>query len=162
MGVTIDTQFALREDLRNLIKKTAIRQCILAKVANCHWGPEVGISHKTRSRVINSLLRYALVVTGSTFPPDMVRKVNTQIINITAREIGGMSCAARIARLHVAMNAVTLVNLYVTHCGTSSDGRMRAQASYIYDRLLAEIAVYYKTESFALAYVNIAKPIADI
>ena len=107
LGVEIDSQFKLDEHFKSMITKAAVRECIPAKVANCHWELEVGVMHITHNAVINSMLRYALVVTGSTSPPDLVRRVDTQVINVAARKIGGISRTARIESLHFIMNAMT-------------------------------------------------------
>ena len=83
-GVTFDTQFTLDERFKNVMTKAALRQRLLNRVANCRWGLEVGTLHITQNAVINSLLRYALAVTGSVLPPDLVRRVITQIVNVAA------------------------------------------------------------------------------
>ena len=107
LGVTIDSQFTLDEHFKNMCTKAAVRQSILSKVANSHWGLELGTLHITHNAVINSLLRYALAITGSVFPPDLVRRVNTQIINVAASKIGGANRTARIECMHFIMNAMT-------------------------------------------------------
>ena len=162
LGVTIDSQFTLDEHFTNIVTKAAVRQCLLTKVSNSHWGLEVGTLHITHNAVINSLLRYALTVTGSVFPPDLVRKLNTQIINAAARKIGGVSRTARIESLHFVMNTATFLNLYVPHCAVFLDGCVRAHTSGICKRLLAELAVYYNTTDFETQGINVVLPINKI
>ena len=84
LGVAIDMFFSLDEHFRDPVAKAQLRQGILEKVAGTKWGLEVGVLKMTHDAVITSLLRYALVVTGSCLPPDLFRRANTQIINKAA------------------------------------------------------------------------------
>ena len=115
LAVKIDSQFTLDEHSKSIIIKAAVGQFVLAKVANCHWALDVGTTHIAHNAVIDSLLRYALTATGSVFPPDLVGRVNTQIINTAARKIGGVSRTTRMENLHLILNTMAFMNLYVTH-----------------------------------------------
>ena len=131
LGVTIGSQFALDEHFKNVIAKAAARQCLLTRVTSCHWGLEVGTLHITYNAAINSLLRYALAITGSVFPLDLVRRINTKVVKIAYRKIGRVGRTARIESPHFVMNAATVMNLYVPHCAAFLDGCARAQSNAI-------------------------------
>ena len=92
--------FSLDDNCRDIIAEAQMRQGILSKEAGHHWRLETGFLRTTRDAVAPSLLRYALTVTGSCYSPDLMRSVNTQIVNIGERKIGGASRSARIASLH--------------------------------------------------------------
>ena len=117
--------------------------------------------HIKRNAVITSLLRYALVKTGSTFPPDLVRKVHTQITNVAARTIGGVRRTARLECLHFTMQNMPSMNLYVAHCAAFLDGRIRAHNSSK-ERLIVELRPYYENESFGISTGNIITPYTEI
>ena len=80
LGVAIDMFFAMDDHYRDLVAKARLRQGILKKVTSTHWGLEIGVLKMTHDAIITSLLRYALVLTGSCFPPDLLKRTNTQII----------------------------------------------------------------------------------
>ena len=80
----------------------------------------------THDAVITSLLRYALVITGSCFPPDLLRRINTEVVNIVARKIGGLSRSTRIESLHLVVGAAAIYDLYVRHCADFLDACLRA------------------------------------
>ena len=142
LGVTIDTHFALDAHFNSVTTRAVACQRILAKVANYRWGLEAGLLHITHNAVIGSILRYALAMTGSVMPPDLVKKMKTQIINIAARKVSGVSRTARIECLHFAINTATFLNLYVKHCARHMDECIRANSSQIRQRLIAERAAY--------------------
>ena len=50
--------------------------------------------------MIGSLLRYGNVIMGSCMPPDLLREVDTQAINVAARRICGADRTIRIETLH--------------------------------------------------------------
>ena len=83
------------------------------------WGLETGVLRMTHDAAISRLLRYALVVAGSCFPPEIMCSVNTQIVNIAAREIGGLGRSARIESLPFATGASAIFNLYIGHMPVS-------------------------------------------
>ena len=126
------------EHFKSIISKAAAGQSILAKVADSHWGLEVSTMHITHDAVMNSLLCYALAITGSVFPPDLVWLVNTQVINVAARKVGGVSRTARIENSHFVINTATYMNLYVVHCAVFMAGCMRARTSNIHKRMVTE------------------------
>ena len=146
------------EHFKNIATIASVRRSLLNRAASCHWGLEVGAHQITHDAVIKSLLRYALAVTGSAFPPDLVRRVNAQIINIAARRIGGVRRNARIESLRLIMNTATFVNLYLPHCAIFLDGRITAQNSGIFTRLRKELAAYYSAIGFETQDINIVLP----
>ena len=158
LGVTIDEYFALDEHFQSVLAKAPVRQGILHKVVNSSWGLEVGVLKMTHDAVIVSLMRYALTVTGSAYPPDLMRKMTTRIANITSRQIGGLSRSARIEALHFSVGTHTFQNLYVMHCADFLDSCLRASDSTIRTRLLRELSGYYKVDTFEITDVRIALP----
>ena len=66
LGVQIGAHF------KNTITKGPTRQGIPHRVTNSRWGVEVRALKITHDAVIGSLLRYALVVTGSCYPGDLM------------------------------------------------------------------------------------------
>ena len=119
-------------------------------------------SGDTPNAVVNSLLKYVLAVTGSVSTPGLVRRVNTQIMKIAARKVGGVNRTARTESLHCLVGAATLMNLYVPNCAVFLDGCMRAQTSNIHHRLQRELAVYYSAADFETQDVNIALPLSKV
>ena len=115
--------------------KAQLRQSVLKKVANSAWGVEVGVLKMTHDAVIVSLPRGALTATGSCYPPDIMRSVKTQIVNIAARKIGGLSRGARIEALHFTVGTATIFNLYVRYCAEFLDACLRVGESTINTRL---------------------------
>ena len=158
LGVTIDPFFALDEHYKDIVTKARLRQGILGKVAGTKWGLEVGVLKMTHDAVIISLLRYALVVTGSCLPPDLMRRLNTQVVNVAARKIGGLSRSTRIESLHFSVGTTTVYNLYVKHCAEFLDASLRANNSSIGKRLREELLRYYNVPSFEIQDVQIAIP----
>ena len=160
--MTIDTHFTLDEHFKSVITKASVRQSILAKVANYHWGLEAGLLHITHNAVIGSILRYALVMTGSAMPPDLIKKMNTQIINIAARRVSGVSRTARIECLHFAINTATFLNLYVKHCAKFMDECVLAQSSQIRKRLITELVAYYEVTGFDTTDIKVTAPLNKV
>ena len=77
LEITKDTHFTPDERFKSIVTKASVRQGILAKVTNSRRELEAGLLHIACIAVIGSLLRYALVVTGSVIPPALVKKMNT-------------------------------------------------------------------------------------
>ena len=69
----------------------------------------------THAAAISRLLRNALVMTGSSPPPDL-RRVITQIVKIAAHRVGNLSSRARIGSPHFAAGATAVYNLHVRGC----------------------------------------------
>ena len=66
--------------------------------------------------VMGSPPRYALVLSVSFPPPDLMRRINTRIVNIAARGVGGLSRRARTGSLQYTAVATTVYNLPVRLC----------------------------------------------
>ena len=76
LGVTIDMFCAAVGHFKEKVAKAQRRQGELSKVARTRRGLEVGPLKMARDAVINSLLRHALVVAGSCFPPNQLSRIN--------------------------------------------------------------------------------------
>ena len=100
LGATIDTFFTLDEHFRDILAKAQLAQGKLRKASACSWGSVVGVLRMTHEAVITSPLRYSLAVTGSCLPPDLAKTLNTQVVTIAARKVGGRSRAVRNESLH--------------------------------------------------------------
>ena len=148
LGVIIDNWFTLEDHFRQVLTKAPVRQGILQRVAGCRWGLEVGILSMTNDSIVESLLRYALNVLGACLPHDLIKKANTQILNIMARRIGAIGRTARIETLHFYMNTQTIQNMGVVHTAHFLDSCLRAEGSTIKARLLEELCAYYGAENF--------------
>ena len=158
LGVTLDPYLTLDAHYEGIIAKAQMRQGILSRVAGYKWGLETGILRMTHDAVIGSLLRYALVLTGSCLPPDLLRKINTQVVNIAARKVGGLSRSARIESLHYTVGTTTVYNLYVRHCAEFMDACLRAPNSTVNKRLRRELEVYYGVSTFETEDTQIEIP----
>ena len=101
----------------------------------------------THNAVITSLLRRALGITVSCRPPDLLRRVDTQIVNIAARKIGGLSRSARTEGLHLALGPSAIYNSYMRHSAEILDASLRAHNSTISTRLLRELRRFYSVEA---------------
>ena len=134
-GVAIDAVFTLDAHFEDILTKAQIRQGILNTVAGSSRCLEVGVLRMTHVAVITSFLQYALTVTGPVLPPDFLRNLNTQVANVAAREIGGMSRTIRIESTHYLLGTDSVYNLYLRRCAGFLDQCLRASGSSIYERL---------------------------
>ena len=89
--------------------------------------------------LVASLLGCAPTVTGSCYPPGLACSINTQVVNIVARKIGGLSRSARIETLRHVAGTFSIQKLNVRHCAEFPDACLRASGSSINARLRAEL-----------------------
>ena len=162
LGITIDPWFTLDAHYQKMVAKAPVRQGILNRLAKARWGLEVGVQKMARDSVIGSILRYGLVLTGSCFPPDLMRKMNTQILNISARKVGGIARTARIESLHFVTEVMSFYNMYAVHCADFLDSCLRAHHSTVQERMRGEISGYFKHNPLETCDINIAIPFARI
>ena len=162
LGLTIDMFFALDDHYQEIVGKAQMRQGILSRVAKCKWGMDTGVMKMTHDAVITSLLRYALTITGSCMPPDLMRKLNTQIVNIARRKTGMLSRSARIESLHLATGTSTILNLYARHCAEFLDSCLRVRECATNKRLREELRRYYGVSDFETEDVQILLPADEI
>ena len=112
----------------------------------------------THDAVITSLLRYALSLVGSCLPSDLFRKVDTMIVNVAARKIGGLSRTTRIESLHFLAGTFSMSNLFAIHCAELLDLCLRATGSHIKTRLENELCTYLGVHSTGITDIRIAIP----
>ena len=136
LGITIDPWFTLDAHYQKMVAKAPVRQGILNRLAKARWGLEVGVQKMARDSVIGSILRYGLVLTGSCFPPDLMRKMNTQILNISARKVGGVARTARSESLHLVTEVMSFYDMFAVHCADSLDSCLRAHHSTVQERMV--------------------------
>ena len=148
LGVTFDRFYSLDEHYSSVIAKAQMRQGISSTATKRDWRLEIGLLKMTRDAGISSLLRYALVVTGSCYPPDLIRSANRRIANIAAGKIGGAARSARSESLHFTVGTDAIYNLDVRHCADFLDACLRLSNSTINTRLRKEPIVFYGLETF--------------
>ena len=112
----------------------------------------------THDAVIISLMRYALGFVGSCLPTDLFKKLDTMIINIAARKIGGLSRTTRIESLHFLSGTRSMSNLYVLHCAELLDSCLRATDSDVKARIEGELRAYLGVETLDITEVQITIP----
>ena len=100
LGVQIDRHFTLDEHYAHTLAKAQTRQALLRRIGNTSWGVDVGVLALTADAAVGSQLRYGLTVAGGCMPPDLMDKLDTQIINAAARRVVGADRTMRIEVLH--------------------------------------------------------------
>ena len=139
LGITFDRHFTFDEHFDLLQAKARTRQSIMAGVAHRKWGLETSILRISSDAIITSLLRYGLLVLGSSFPEDLIHKVDVQIINTTARRITGLHPSTRIETLHFLAGTHTYKNLYIRHSASFLHSSLTAYGSQIQARIRDEL-----------------------
>ena len=94
LGVTIDRMFTLDTHHKTLLSRAQMRQSILNKISSTKWGLEVGILKMSYETIVSSLLRFALVPVGSSYPDDLFWSMETNMTNVAARKITGLPRSA--------------------------------------------------------------------
>ena len=151
LGITLDPHLTLDAHHRGLLSKAMVRQSILARVAHTTWGLDATVLRVTHDALINSLLRYGLVFTGTCLPDDLLNKLDTGVINIAARRISGLPRIARIEALHFVSGTHSSRNLYAQHCGNFLHLVLTSHASGIRERVRRELQVLFGIPSLDLA-----------
>ena len=81
-------------------------------------------------------------------PSDRLNRINTQVVNIAARRIGGLSRSARTKVLHYVAGTSAMYNLYARHCREFPDACLGATKSAINSKLSTELQRYYNISAF--------------
>ena len=155
LGVTFDRFYSLDEHYSSVIAKAQMRQGILSTATKRDWRLEIGLLKMTRDAGISSLLRYALVATGSCYSPDLIRSAN-------ARKIGGAARSARSESLHFSAGTDAIYNLYARHCAGFLDACSRVSNSAINTRLRRGPIAFYGVETFGATNIQVMPPFDDI
>ena len=158
LGVDIDWYLSFDEHFASTLKKAQVRQGLLSRVARSSWGLEWGVLRMTHDAVITSLMRYALCIVGSCLPTDLFRKLDTMIVNIAARKIGGLNRTVRIESLHFLSGTKSMSNLFAIHCAEFLDSCLRAANSDIKIRIERELCVYLGIDTIEITNMRIAIP----
>ena len=101
----------------------------------------------THDAAITSPPRYALGLTGSSLSPDLARRLNTRVVNIAARDIGGRSRGTPLVSLHYVAGTATIYNLYLMHCAEFLDARVRVASGATNDCHRSELPEYRNAPS---------------
>ena len=72
---------------------------LLAKVSGFAWGLETGVMRMTAEALIASFPRYALAITGSMAYEQSLKRLDTIVVNATARRVLGTGVSARLLTL---------------------------------------------------------------
>ena len=72
LGVVVDNMFSLDDRFHHNLTRAQVRRGILAAVARRLWGLDTSVLRITHDSIINSLLSYGWVVSGSCFPEDLL------------------------------------------------------------------------------------------
>ena len=158
LGVLIDRYLQLDDQHTMMLSKARVRHSILSKVANSKWGLEAGTLKITYDAVVLSLLRYSLIFTGSCLPMDLAAKVDTRIVNISARKMLGVDATIRIESLHFLAGTRSYNNMYIMNCAKMIDACLRAHNSTIKSRLEAELCAVYHIDQLEPEAISISLP----
>ena len=131
MGAHFDKWLALNEYFVLLILRAQLQLGVLPRLLLSFWGPGNGSAADDPWTTIVSPLRAGVVVAGSCYPPDRVAKMETEITNIAARQIGGLGPTTCIEAAHAIPGTTSYKNSQITHCATLMDAALRARDSAI-------------------------------
>ena len=112
LGVYLDSRMALDEHFQMLSHKAQLRQGILARAAVASWDLDALVLKVTHDALITGLLRYALVLTGSGLPDDLLNKIDSWGVNVASRRILGLPLITRIEALRFLAGTRSIRNLY--------------------------------------------------
>ena len=160
LGVEIDQYMTLDVQFKETLRKAQQRQGILARMSRFDWGLETGVLCMTHTAIITSLLRYGMIMVGSCLPPDTFDKIETQIVNIAARKVGGLDRSTRIEALHFLTHTHSYKNLYIMHCADLIDAAIRSQPSSIGWRVRMEVGAALGVRRTVVDSVEL-KPLRD-
>ena len=107
---------------------------------------------------MGSLLRYGNVIMGSCMPPDLIRKIDTQVINVAARGICGADRSIRIETLHFLTGVHGIRNQYVVRSALMLDSILRATDRSIRARIQAGLCQLRGTPTLDTAITRIEIP----
>ena len=80
-------------------------------------------------------------------PPNLLNRINTQVVNIAARWIGGLSRSARKKVLHYVVSTSAINNVYVRLSAEFSDACLGTTKSAMNSQLRTELQKYYNVSA---------------
>ena len=92
------------------------------------------------------------------FAPDLMRRINTHIVNIAAGRTGGLSFRVKGGSLRYTVGATTAYNLHVRHYAEFLDACLRASDITVNTRLRCGLGVNYGATSCETADKRIQIP----
>ena len=141
LGVWLDTHLALDDQFRSLLRKTKVRQGLLARVASSVWGLGTTVRKVTHDALLTSLLRYELIVMGSCLPDDLIDKVDTLVVNTAARRAVGLIRITGIEALRFLAGTHSARNLFILQCAQALHATLMCDNRGARDRLRVEVCV---------------------
>ena len=102
-------------------------------------GLDASVLRVTHDALISSLLRYGLVLTGSSLPDDLMNKIDKGVVNVASRRIAGLPRITRIEALHFASGTHSIRNLVTQHRGHFLHLVLECHASGIRGRVAREL-----------------------
>ena len=139
LGLVWGRQLHFSERVRRLVARANLRNGIMARLARCNWGRDMGITRSARKALIFSLCKYGLTVFGGGLYHVDFAKLDTLVANIAARIITRVSRTARPAILRATAGAFTISNVFAKQCAFMLDRTQRAVGSSIRGRMLITI-----------------------
>ena len=90
LGILLDKHLTLDDHFRDLLRRSQMRQAVLARIAKQKWGLDSTILKITHDALVTSFVRYGLILVGSCLPDDLANRMDTQVINPAARRIANL------------------------------------------------------------------------
>ena len=143
-GVIFDQTFGFLEHIASIIARSRVRQHILERIGGRTWGEETNILSTTHKAPIESVIEYGFIAVGSGAYEYDMRKLDTCVLNPSARAITGVSFSACLITLHAAAGAKSIRNIYIQDCACFLGRAQRAHNSGVRDRLQSWRAAQYQ------------------
>ena len=84
-----------------------------------------------------------MTVPGVSLPDDLFARVDTMILNVSARKITGLGKSARTKSLHVLAGTHTFGNLLYRHCTEFLDSFLHSTGSSVKQDITKELRLLY-------------------
>ena len=144
LGLLVDYRFCFQQHTAQLLGQAKTRMGILARASGFTWGLETNVLRITAGALVTSLLRYEVSVHGSGPYEQFLSRIDTCIINITARRVIGAGRSTRFPVLLATAGMKSIRNLYLQHNAKMLDSSLRATSSPIQTRLCRWAARVYQ------------------
>ena len=108
---------------------------VMARLAKSTWCLESRTLRSTRATLFTRLAGYGFVDFASGAYKQNLRHLETQLVNVPARRITGISRSARLAAQHMTAQVPSAHNQYIRACALTLDRALRAYNRNIHTRL---------------------------
>ena len=139
IGVPFDDKYCFDQQTSGVLDRAKLRHGIVARLARSTWGLEISLLPTSHAALLRSLVRSALVTTGSGSYPRCLRKLEPQHANILASRVVAISRSATLLALHVCADVRLVRNLFIRHCALMSDRAPQASEGSLQTRLQGEM-----------------------